>query len=174
VVVVYKKLESQFFDKFMGDSRTVLFNAFEGYVESSDSIFYAYDHRHEPKIYIFYTDQYPYRIATKHLLPTPFMHQKTLVMTGGAALAHKFRMSVWYMNVDRTRKGHYDVVFKPIADDASTMSPEAIMEKFYAYLENDIEANPSNYLWSHQRWKRKKSDRKFFETDENNKDESHE
>ena len=27
------------------------------------------------------------------------------------------------------------------------------MERYYALLQKDIEAQPSNYLWSHKRWK---------------------
>ena len=30
---------------------------------------------------------------------------------------------------------------------------QAIMEKYYTLLEEDINAQPWNYLWSHKRWK---------------------
>lgn len=171
VVVVYKKLESAFFDRFMRDNRTMLFKDFPGYVESGDVIPYAFSHRHDPKIYIFFTDQFPYRIATKHVLPKPFMHQKTLVMTGGAALAKKFGMAVWYMNVDRIRRGHYEITLKPITDNASGSTPEAVMEKFYDYLGEDLEANPTNYLWSHKRWKIRKQYADLFNKQNNDQNE---
>ena len=40
-----------------------------------------------------------------------------------------------------------------IARDASELAPGEVMDRYYALLQKDIEAQPSNYLWSHKRWK---------------------
>lgn len=152
VVVVYKRLASRFWDEFLADNRCSPLDDFHGYVESRDVLRHAVKNRGKKKIYVFSTDQYPYRYATKHEIPS-FMHQKTMVMTGGAALASKMGMSVVYMGMYRESKGHYRVRLRTVCEDASAMNPEEIMEKYYGFLEEDIVRQPDNYLWSHNRWK---------------------
>ncbi|MBQ3821345.1 MAG: acetyltransferase, partial [Bacteroidales bacterium] len=51
-------------------------------------------------------------------------------------------------------RGHYKIKYVTIADDASSLSAEDIMRRYYKLLEADIEAQPWNYLWTHNRWKR--------------------
>ncbi len=152
VAVVYKKLENRFWNDFMAGNRSAPIEDYRGYVESREVLRYAIEHKAQKKIYIFPTDQFPYRFATKHEIPS-FMHQKTQVMTGAAALAHKFHMPVLYMGMRRTGKGHYVTDLKIVAADAADMSPEEIMTEYYRLLEEDVKANPENYLWSHNRWK---------------------
>ena len=41
---------------------------------------------------------------------------------------------------------------KTIADDARTLSEQQIIDQYYKYIEEDICADPANYLWSHRRW----------------------
>ena len=113
---------------------------------------YALSHKGMGKIYHCPMDQYPYSIATP-VDVGDFMHQKTTSMGGGAAIARKLHMPVVYMCSHVASRGHYVQRFELIAQDASTMSIEEIMKRYYALLQRDIEAQPWNYLWSHRRWK---------------------
>ncbi len=151
--VVYKKLSSPFWEKFFSVNRTaVMKDDFEGYVESRNVLRWAVEHKSEKKMYIFPTDQFPYKGTIRHEIPS-FMGQKTMAMEGGTALARKFRMAVLYMSFDRVEKGKYEVNFREICPDASQVTTQEILEKFYAFLEEDVRRNPANYLWSHKRWK---------------------
>ncbi len=152
VAVVYKQLASSFWDEFLASNRCAPIENFQGYVESREVLRYAVKNRGKKKVYVFSTDQYPYRYASKHEISS-FMHQKTVAMTGGAALASKMGMSVVYMGMRRESKGHYRVRLRTVCEDASLMTPEEIMEKYYGFLEEDVNAQPDNYLWSHNRWK---------------------
>lgn len=153
ICVVYKRQKSGFWDEFMADNRTcMLGRRYDGLLESSKVLRYALLHRNERKVYCFYTDQYPYKSASRHEVPD-FMHQKTQSMAGGMILAHKMGMSAVYLSIDRVRKGHYAIGFREICRDASQMSPEEMTNTYYKFLQEDIEANPMNYLWSHERWK---------------------
>ncbi len=153
IIVVYKRLRSRFWDGFMRENRCAALPAdFQGYTESMEVLRYALGHREEKKIYVFPTDQYPYA-GTKSCDVPSFMNQPTKAMVGGAALARKFGMPVYYMSMDRIAKGKYEVTFKKVCDDASAFAPGQIMEKYYALLQEDVVRNPANYLWSHRRWK---------------------
>ena len=81
------------------------------------------------------------------------MHQPTQAMVGGAAIATKFKMSVVYLRWSVTAREHYTIEFVPITRDASAMTPVDIMKEFYRLLQEDLERQPENYLWTHKRWK---------------------
>jgi len=151
--VVYKAQRSRFWDEFFMCNRlSCETDDYGGYTESRNVLRYAVEHRKDHLAYIFITDQFPYMNTAKHEIPS-FMNQKTYAVLGGAALASKMGMSVFYMGMERKEKGHYEMTFTEITRDASSMTPQAIMEKFYALLEEDIRKAPANYLWSHRRWK---------------------
>jgi KDO2-lipid IV(A) lauroyltransferase len=124
---------------------------FEGYVESRNVLRFTLEHR-DRRTFLFNTDQYPYRGAQGHEVKD-FMHQRTLAMTGGAAIACKFGLAAEYVSFERVSRGHYRMRFTTISRDASQMTPDGVMDRYYALLQKDIEAQPSNYLWGHKRWK---------------------
>lgn len=154
--VVYKELSNSFWDKVFGDNRCAPIakeNKETCYVESRKILRFVIAHRNEKRLYIFPTDQCPYKYALAHTVDN-FMHQPTLTMTGGAALAHKFGFAVVYMAFKKKEDFGYKMSFREICPDASKFTPEDIMNKFYSYLEEDVNAQPENYLWTHKRWKK--------------------
>lgn len=154
--VVYKELSNSFWDKVFGDNRCAPIakeNKETCYVESRKILRFVIAHRNEKWLYVFPTDQCPYKYASAHTVDN-FMHQPTLTMTGGAALAHKFGFAVVYMAFKKKEGFGYKMSFREICQDASKFTPEDIMNKFYSYLEEDINAQPENYLWTHKRWKK--------------------
>lgn len=151
--VVYKRLASPFWDRFIGENRQAnLQDCFKGYVESDDVLRLAFRNKGRKSIYLFPTDQFPYGSAAARNIGS-FMNQPTLTMIGGAALARKFGMSVFETFFVRTGKGKYKVVLEKICDDAGQFTPEEIMSKYYSILEKYVKEDPGNYLWSHKRWK---------------------
>lgn len=153
IYVVYKRLASKFWDRFMRENRQAnLNNTFKGYVESGEVLRVAFRNKDKKRIYVFPTDQFPYWGAASHKIGK-FMNQPTQTMTGGAALACKFGMAVYEICFVRKSRGCYKVFLEKICDDAGRLSPEDIMVKYYSILEKYIIEDPGNYLWSHKRWK---------------------
>ena len=154
VCCVYRRLKSPLWDRVMAVNRMYPLRktAFDGYVESEKMLRYALEHRRERKIFIFPNDQFPYAIAQR-MKVDDFMHQPTWSMAGGAALAVKLGLSVVYMGSRMRPDGGYETVYTEICRDASRMTPEAVMNGYYKLLQEELEAEPWNYLWSHNRWK---------------------
>jgi len=152
--VVYKRLKSRFWDDFMARNRCAPLSdtLFDSYLESGEILRYALSHRNERKVYIFPTDQYPYSGSARCQVGE-FLHQETKAMTGPASLASRLGMAVVYTRWRTTPEGTHEVTFETIAEDASGMDPQDIMKQYYKLLEEDIVAEPWNYLWSHKRWK---------------------
>ena len=152
--VVYRALSSRVWGEIMRDNRTAPLHdrkAYEGYLESKELIRYAFKHAGEKKAYGILIDQRPYFHSPADI-EVDFMGQRVKTMTGGAALARKFNMAVLYQTAWHDRRGHYTLHYTPICGDASKMSVEEIMKKYYALLESDIREQPANYLWSHKRF----------------------
>lgn len=154
ISVVYKNMTSKVWNNIMADNRLapLLRTDFNGYVDSTRVLRHALERKAEKRVYIFPTDQYPYRNATKHVIGE-FMGQDTIAMTGGAALARKLGLAVEYMSFEQVSRGKYKARFETICTDPSEMTPEEIMRRYYDLLQKGIEAQPWNYLWTHKRWK---------------------
>ena len=152
VLAVYKRLSSGVWDYVMARNRFWPMKKFDGYVESRNVLRYTLEHKDEKKVFLFPVDQYPYRYAQGREVDD-FMHQRTMAMIGGAALAYKLEIAVVYVGFERVSRGHYRMTFRTIARNGSDLTPTMTSNRFYAMLQEDIEAQPSNYLWSHKRWK---------------------
>jgi len=154
-VVVHKQLHSHLWERIMDRCRGVVLYpmGFDGYLESNTILRYVLEHRQEKKLYLFPTDQFPYKGATRHDVGI-FMHQPTLAMAGGASIAAKLGMSVVYLRWRNPARGRYTLEFVPIAENAKGMDPVELMKRYYALLQADLEAEPWNYLWTHKRWKK--------------------
>ena len=154
ITVVYKKLSNDISDKVFALNRIAPLEEVgtECEVESMNILRYAIRNKGEKRVYIYPTDQSPYRQASAHPIGI-FMNQETNAMLGSAILASKLSHAVVYMKMKRVRKGYYEMSFIPICSDASKLKADDIMRKYYDLLEEEIKETPCNWLWSHKRWK---------------------
>ncbi len=154
ITVVYKQLTNEIFDEVFKRNRVAPLEIVGTLceIESSHVLRFAVKHKDERRVYIYPTDQAPYKIAKKHPIGE-FMHQETNVMLGSVGMACKFSHSVMYMKMKRVERGRYEMTLIPICRDASAMTPEEIMRRYYDLLEEEINETPHNWLWTHKRWK---------------------
>lgn len=152
--VVYLRQSDAVWNKFLFKNRlapVVDKKNFDGLQESRDIMRYVYNNKDQRKLYIFITDQRPYFDSPANLEVT-FMNQKVKSMTGALALAKMMGMGVVYQNMKPDGKGHYEISFTKISDDASSMEIQDMIDQYYILLEKDIKETPWNYLWTHRRW----------------------
>ena len=152
--VVYKKLSSDISDEVFKRNRVAPLEKVgtECEVESSNILRHILKQKDKKMVYIYPTDQAPYWKAGKHPIGE-FMHQQTNAMLGSTGVACKLSHSVMYMKMRRVKRGQYEMTLIPICRDASQMTPEQIMRKYYDLLQDEINETPHNWLWSHKRWK---------------------
>ena len=154
IAVVYKELSSYVADRVFALNRVAAMEnrKTECEVESHNILRYAIKHKDERKVYIYPTDQAPYKGAGKHFIGE-FMSQPTNAMLGSVGVACKMSHSVMYMKMKRVERGRYEMTLIPICRNASEHTPEEIMRKYYDFLEEEIRETPHNWLWTHKRWK---------------------
>lgn len=78
--------------------------------------------------------------------PAPFV-------TGPAKGAVKNNTAVVMVPFEKKRRGYYHFSVKLLAEEGSQFTPEQLTIIYKNELEKVIRKDPSNYLWSHRRWK---------------------
>lgn len=87
-----------------------------------------------------------------------FLNQETPVFTGTERIAKQVNACVYYIDITRPRRGYYRAIFKSIVDETKmpVASEFPITEIYMHLLEETINRAPAYWLWSHNRWKRKR------------------
>lgn len=84
-----------------------------------------------------------------------FLNQDTAVLFGTEHMANDYDFAVVFFIVHKIKRGYYEIELKLITKDATSMNWGEITEIHTKLLEEEIIKNPSQWLWSHKRWKRK-------------------
>lgn len=84
---------------------------------------------------------------------TQFLNQETAFLDGSEVLAHKFGFSAVYAHIWSPKRGYYRIRFEQITDDPELMQPEEMTKRYAELLEQNICAQPEQWLWTHKRWK---------------------
>ncbi len=102
-------------------------------------------------IYGFAMDQSPNPRKTTYW--RSFMGKDTPVFNGAEIISKKYDLPVVYASISRKNRGYYEIIIKNLTDNPKQTEKNYITDKFFEILENQIKADPSQYLWSHNRYK---------------------
>jgi KDO2-lipid IV(A) lauroyltransferase len=87
-----------------------------------------------------------------------FLNQETAFFQGIEKLSQTLDMDIIFIDIQRTGRSRYTGVMHKITGDPQNMRPGEIMDNYISCLEEAIRQNPDNWLWSHRRWKHKKTE----------------
>lgn len=90
---------------------------------------------------------------------TLFLGQETSFFMGIEKMAKKYNMPVIFPKTKRIERGRYETEFVLLCADPKNEPEFAITKRYTCMLEEAIKQNPSCWLWSHRRWKRKRDER---------------
>ncbi len=149
---VYKKLRNPVSDAQMLKVR----GRFGAYMVEMNSLFKAFVTRKEVNRAIaLVADQTPG--GGKNDYWCTFLGQETCFYPGPEKLATKSGYPVLYVGMKRIKRGYYEVYFEKLSEPPYPDEP-LIIKKYAAALEENIWLSPSDWLWSHKRWKHKRPD----------------
>lgn len=86
---------------------------------------------------------------------TTFLHQETGFLDGGETLGKKFGYPVFYAYITREKRGFYRTQMKTLAAKPLEKEEGEITRAYANALEQNIQAQPALWLWTHNRWKYK-------------------
>jgi KDO2-lipid IV(A) lauroyltransferase len=104
--------------------------------------------------YIMASDQSP--VNLKNCYWIDFLNHDTPWLYGPEKYARKYNMPVVYVDIQKVKRGFYDIKLVLITDDPSALPDGEITKLYVQHLEKSILKAPAFWLWSHKRWKYKR------------------
>ena len=147
----YRPLANRFFDRMLFRLRT----RFGSHLVPAKKILRRMvETRNQVTATALLADQTPRR---KDAYWMQFLHQDTPIFMGPEKLARKFNYPIIFMNVRRRQRGYYDIEAELLFENPAQTAEGEITEAFTRRLEAEILKDPTYWLWSHKRWKHKRT-----------------
>jgi KDO2-lipid IV(A) lauroyltransferase len=148
----YNPLTNKYFDRFLKKTRSrygMYLVSMRGYMRHIRSQFTDVSSLH-----FFLFDQGPSNPRKAYW--TTFLHQETGFYYGPAHFAQQHDCAVIYVAVKYKSRGKYLATLTTITNAPNSITADEIIERSVRLLEQQIQEQPADWLWSHRRWKRKK------------------
>lgn len=150
--VIYHPLSNKHFDKLMYNMRTRFGTKL---IAMKNTFKEMLAHKNELNATAFIADQTP---SNQNAYWTTFLHQDTPVFWGTEIIAKKLNRPVVYLTISKVKRGYYEMHASMLCEQPAGTAEGEISELHTRQLERDIIARPDIWLWSHRRWKHKRSD----------------
>jgi Kdo2-lipid IVA lauroyltransferase/acyltransferase len=152
-IIIYKPLKNRYFNNFVNKNRSKY-----GLVLTPTALIIReiinYRKAGVNTLSAFISDQIPAIHDIKYW--TTFLNQDTAVFTGAGKIASKYDMAIVYFNIQKIKRGYYNLDIELLFDHTAGLSEESITETHVRRLEEIINSKPEYWIWSHRRWKHKK------------------
>jgi KDO2-lipid IV(A) lauroyltransferase len=147
---VYKPIKNKYFDRYIKNVRSK-FGSVLIPMRKAYQIIQESQKNKEVGLYALIADQAPKAASAQFF--TQFFNQTTPVFMGGERMAQQYGMPVYFLRVEKIKRGFYRAHFDKITPDASKEPKWMVTDSFFQKLEQQIRLQPEYYLWSHKRWK---------------------
>ena len=151
---IYPPLKNKWFDRFFLKLRGRYHSECIAKQDTLRSIL-RYKSSGRPSITGFMADQTPSPANIHHWVN--FLNHDTPVFTGVEKIAHKVGFSVFYFDVEKIKRGYYSVTIREISKNPKETEEFEITNKYMEMMETTILRAPEYWLWTHNRWKHKRS-----------------
>ena len=151
---VYQRQSSKLFDNFSLESRS-RFGAYP--IERSQVAREAIRRKNVLRGVAIMADQFPGLDRDKKYWTT-FMNQETAFFLGLGQLAFITQYPAIFFGVKKIKRGYYEAEGFVVSQPPYEKESQQIVEDYVKATEKIIRQNPSGWLWSHNRWKRKRED----------------
>ncbi len=151
IVGFYKPLSSKYMDKY-GYEKRGKFNIHLIPIGQTAKAFA--DFKNQATTFGFVSDQSTWSDKAHWVT---FLGQDTACPPGPDKYARLLNSSVFFLNIQRMKRGYYELTLELLAENAASLPDEEITKKFMARLETVIQEKPEDWLWSHKRWKKKRA-----------------
>lgn len=151
---IYKRVNNKYFDKLVRNIRS-RFKAELITTRETRPTIERNSKNGLLSLYGFASDQSP-QIKAKTYWST-FMGIETPVHVGAEVLAKRYNMNMVFLKVRKVKRGYYEADLELLSENVSEIPDFEITEIFLKKVELLIKEAPEFYLWTHKRWKHKKS-----------------
>jgi len=151
IVAFYKPLSNPRINRFVNKNRSRTGSLLISIYKTAGTFKKFTDQR---VIYIMAADQSPSNV--KKAFWVNFLGRETAFLHGPELYAKKYNYPVIFVDIQRVKRGFYELHLSIISDYSAETKEKEITSKYAKKLEEAILKKPENYLWSHRRWKHQK------------------
>ncbi len=148
VVSIYKPLNNKEFDNLLKKARTK-FGAIA--ISMEESMRYILKTKNKTQIICIIADQNPVVNSTTKW--HSFLGRDVPVFMGVEKIAKKMNYPVVFCDMKKIKTGKYTITFENLEINPKNTNEGEITKLYFERLEKQIKENPSQWLWSHKRWK---------------------
>lgn len=112
------------------------------------------DYIDQTAAYVFVSDQSTWSDKAHWVT---FLGQDTACPPGADKYARALNATVFYVDIQRIKRGFYEVTLDLLAENPTSLPEEEVTKRYMAKLESILLEKPQDWLWSHKRWKKKRS-----------------
>lgn len=147
-LVVYMPLSNKAMDKLFKKIR----GRFGGVMIPANDVAHAMQPWHNKAyVSVLVADQNPGN--ARRALWFSFLNQMTAFYKGPEITARRYNAPVFFGEIRKIKRGLYHASMSPIAAQPDLLPAGKITAEFVRRLEAEIRNYPSNWVWSHRRWK---------------------
>lgn len=151
-VAFYKPLSNELIDRYIEKTRAkngTQLISIQHTTRSFDS------NKDKPGMFLMVADQSPSNLARS--VWVKFLNQDTATLHGPEKHAIRSNLPVFFAEIRKVKRGYYEATLKPLVTEPRETSPGEITRLYMKALEDQILREPPYWLWSHRRWKHKRS-----------------
>lgn len=105
----------------------------------------------EPVAIILAADQSP--SDTSKSIIVDFFDERVGFLHGPEAYVSKTHVPVIFFDVQRVKRGFYELKLEVLYDGTTVLKPNELTQKYAHKIEHILKSKPEDWLWSHKRWK---------------------
>ena len=147
-VGIYMPMGNKIFDRIMYNMRarqeTIL-------IPATDFKSHYIKHSQKTHVMASAADQSPGRATNAYWIE--FFGKPTAFVTGMEKGARLNDVAMVFAHFYKLKRGHYRIVSEFITDDVRSLPEGELTVRYARFIEKCLRLEPSNYLWSHRRWK---------------------
>ena len=144
----YKPVNNPKLDRFVRNNRS-RFGTYLSPIRETTRTFE--ERRGKPVVYLMAADQSPSN--REMAIWADFLGRDTAFLHGPEKHARINNYPVVFAAIRRVKRGYYELELSLITDDPSLLPEGEITRRYAQKMESLIREKPSNWLWSHKRWK---------------------
>ena len=148
IVGFYKPLNNPYADRFMRKNRSRTGTHLASIYKTAATF---ERNKNTPTIYIMAADQSPSNQKRSYWVD--FLGRDTAFLHGPENYARKYNIPLLYTKIERVRRGYYELTLSVLSDNPTELEKGEVTQRYAKALEDQINKQPENWLWSHKRWK---------------------
>lgn len=149
-IALYKPLANKYLNSYVNKNRSRMGTKLVSIYDTARCFIETKNKKYN---YVLASDQSPSNKKKSHWVE--FLGRPTAFLHGADLYSRKYNYAPVFVDIQRVKRGYYELTLTVLAENPAELPEGEVTRRYAKKLEEVIEKNPGNWLWSHKRWKLK-------------------